>query len=191
MTCLFRVTNLETQASWEQTINNSDLESVKELTKFTKTAALWKTVVFPIRTNTLTNLFKDLFFPLTIQTALKIEGVANKIFAVLGSALADLATLPIRLATLPWRLYQRRVEEANPFKQYLEQEGAPEEIFNSDCLRVHFEWLVPSSGHWTDANGVQHPNNHLLMKEDFNANLVETPYYKGHDYRHLVETGVE
>lgn len=191
MTCLFRVTNLETQYKWEQNLYEGDLESVKELTKFTKTAALWKTVIFPIRTNTLTSLLKDLFCPLTLQVALKVQDTTKRIFAVLGAAFVDLATFPIRLATLPWRLYLRRIEEPNPFKLYLAQEGASEAITNSDYLRVHFEWKEPSSGFWIDARSVRHENHHLLMKEDYNANLVEMPYYIGHDYRHLIEEGVE
>lgn len=78
---------------------------------------------FPIRTYSLQLFVEDLFFPTLVNFALKIDHIAQKIFAYFICITWDFITLPIRLITaIPRCIYNAIKVKKHPLRQFLEIE---------------------------------------------------------------------
>jgi hypothetical protein len=77
----------------------------------------------PIRTRQLSDLAKDLFFPVTVNFVLKIQGTVCKVVTFVIALFLDLLTLSIRLLTLLPRIYANKVAyDRHPITQVIQYE---------------------------------------------------------------------
>jgi hypothetical protein len=117
---------------------------------------LLETLVMPLRTEPLTDLAQDLFFPTLIHFALKVENVVLRILASIVAAMVDLATLPLRLLATPIRFwYNAQYPEPlhpligllrnNPAAKEAIEEGTVELICEME--KVSMEPIQQEEGH--------------------------------------------
>lgn len=86
-----------------------------------KVVSLLPALLMPVRTNAWKNFSQDFFFPTTVHHATRIKGVVSQIFAILGTLLLDIFTLPIRLFTaFPRHLYI--ISHPHPFYKEIQKQ---------------------------------------------------------------------
>lgn len=99
-------------------------------------AAILTPLVIPVRVDKWKNFAKDLFLPLTVNMAIKINNFALKVIAILICFIFDIATFPIRIITaIPWKIAAPKKEE-NPFYKSLKEKNVPENILQGEFVMV-------------------------------------------------------
>lgn len=103
--------------------------------------------------------------------------MTRKFFAILGSLILDILTLPIRLLTCIPRAIVNASQEDIPLKRFLTKEGADNKLFESGHVRFKLEWVDVSK---QDAAMHTIENKYI----ETNINFVEMPAYPGDDFYH-------
>lgn len=139
---------------------------VANLCSYNARKCSWEGQFVVVRTDTIGNFCKDLFFPGAIA-ALKIKEFGLKILTVIVSAVIDFATLPIRCITLiPRWLYNRyHAKESHPFYRYLVENRADQRLLNHAQLYVRNTAIFQGSLNGRD-------------EQDFYLTLYEIPEHE-------------
>lgn len=136
MTNYLRITNQTNSILWEKQLTNEEYEEVLGLCAKSRNAvSITQGVLVPIRTNNLGNFSRDFFLP-TVQQAIKVQNVADKVIAIIAAFIVDVITLPIRLVTcIPRGIYNSLRGEIQ-LKKYLMDKGADKKVFESDQITI-------------------------------------------------------
>lgn len=95
-----------------------------------------KAILIPTRTHEWGCFAKDLFLPLFINYALKINNVILKFFASLPSLIVDVITIPIRLISSPYQLWKRYKQPiSHPLFNYINELENSDELIPDDPYR--------------------------------------------------------
>lgn len=135
MSC--QVMSLDQKQKWEATLPAEDYPYIENLLNENRYTVSWTAaLLFPVRTNSLTNFSQDLLFPTLINHASKVDSIALRILAVIAAAVLDLITLPIRLVTaIPTFISNSRVPEL-PLHKYLVEKGLSKSLAQADSVKV-------------------------------------------------------
>lgn len=155
MPYLIAVNNLENGTKWQNPLSEEEyLQLRKGIFKGKNVVALIPATLFPVRSNNAKNFFKDFFLPTTLQHALKVKNLAEKIFAFIFSLILDLATLPIRIVTSVPRIIFNYFQPETLLYGYLMGQRVDKKLIEADTLSVRLEWGSHSNDqqqqHWEE-----------------------------------------
>jgi hypothetical protein len=168
------VKNPNNGAVWSKIPAADDYNRVKEsLTKGQPTVNLVKASLYPVRTNTLKNFATDLFLPMTLNVAIRVERAAYRAFAIIGAILFDLLTLPIRLVTAIPRLIGNRNPKITPLHQFLLDNKVNGEVLETDHVHVQLERY--------EYKGDKDHRERIHTWEEKYVNFIEMPMHEGWD----------
>ncbi len=162
MAYYIKVQNIENSLVWESNLTEQEFNKVKNWGAGHRTASIVAATVIPVRTNNLKNFSKDFFLPTTINHAVKVQNIVDKIFAVLAALPLDVLTFPVRLLTCIPRIISNTKQEEHLLRQYLINQNVDKKILENDHVRVTF------------------------MREEYSeelqVNFIEQPIYRGSDH---------
>lgn len=132
-----QVMSLDGRQKWETTLPSEDYPHIENLLNDNCFRVSWTAaLLFPVRTNSLSNFVKDLFFPTLINHATRVDSIVLRFFAVIAAAALDLLTLPIRLlTTIPTIISNNKMPEL-PLHKYLVEKGLSKTLAQSDSVKV-------------------------------------------------------
>lgn len=174
--CCFTFTDLDTKLcvkSREETMSlASAQECYKRYTcKSRGIVGMLPAMLYPVRTNTWTNLAKDFFLPTLVNQALRVKSVALRRIAVIVAGIFDLITLPIRIVTVIPRCRSNANKELHPILQDFNLKNVCHVIVKLEAWRE-----TETSDYWG-------------FRED-PVRLVEVPHSDADDYPSQMELSI-
>lgn len=135
-----KITNPDETLIWKHKFPNefgeyAAIKNIREKGSIEAPSCL-KGLFVPLRTNNCKNFAKDLFLPLVVNGALKIECVVCRFFVLLLALPLDLLTFPIRVVMTIPRFFQNQCKAKHPLIIYLQKLGAPSVLLNEDFVEV-------------------------------------------------------
>lgn len=124
---------------WEQPVQN--LKEYRDLKNkcFSGSSVEYPyLLLFPARTNFLSNFAEDFFFPSLYHGWVKVDSLAQTIIENLVFFLIDLVTLPVRIVTCIPRAFYNALQKEHLFLTYLKQQNVPKQLLETDHVRVEF-----------------------------------------------------
>lgn len=143
MTIKLTIGNPNSNQTFQATLNKEEWKEYSQAFEAEEERLVvypWTCLLIPTRVNSFVGVSKDLFLPTTVNLALKINNLIAKTLMVIGCALLDAITFPVRLLTgIPWKIMTPKKEDNNLFK-FLLQKNVPEEILKADYVKVKVEF---------------------------------------------------
>lgn len=139
------VANPSCPEGWTKKLEEEEFHQVREMIKEGPNGLhMFDAIWYTVRTNTIVNFAKDFFLPTFINHAIKAQNTAFKIFAILASLAMDIITFPIRIVKTMINICTKKMLKEHPFHKYLKEQGANEELLNSEYVRLKYCWYIPS-----------------------------------------------
>lgn len=133
---------------WEKEISKEEYRLLKQITDPRQTnTSPWAQILTPARTYPLTHLALDLFSPIIANSICYMNPQPPLSFAIIPMALLELLTFPSRVVTLPFRALYNSTRPEHPFRQWLYNEGVPQELYSAGSVDVCLEG-DPKMGQW-------------------------------------------
>jgi hypothetical protein len=125
---------------WERPLQDeAEYRDVKEMCTSGRAVDLPYILLFPVRTNSLSNFAEDFFFPMLYHGSSKVDSCVQRYIENIITFLIDLVTLPIRIVTcIPRALYNAQQKE-HRFLTYLKKNSVPEQLVSTDHVSVELK----------------------------------------------------
>lgn len=129
---------------WEKEVDKAEFQHLKRITapELTNTSA-WGQFLTPVRTNSVKHLAMDFFSPFAANTiyynGYPINLSCAEQCAIIPLVFLELLSMPVRLITLIPRAIYNAAQPEHPFREWLHNEGVPEEYLMGDSIKIKLE----------------------------------------------------
>lgn len=134
------VSHVEKNIMWSCSLTQREYLEVRACSRRARRAiGMIPAMFIPIRTHNWIGFVKDFFLPTTINHAIKVQHVTERVFAILAALFLDVITVPIRLVTCIPRVICNPKKEEHPLYKYLTAQCVDKQLLESDYVKVCLE----------------------------------------------------